>query len=581
MVDFQPVTLNKTMLFLLAKADSIRPVEAYLRKREWDIVVTSNLKEAIINVIQMKPSYFFISYDFPNKKALALGRALEHQTSVIITGEVAKPHTLKAIQDLNVRYKLPPPVTGPAIERLLNRITRDLQNQDAEIQENIKRGTVTKEQENIIKIRSSFMKSGDGDSMIHAGGGIGALLSSMSEDSGPVYSQAAFDASDGGAYSAGGSHSDEDLMGGMSKAAAMFEKAAAEHGAKDDEVPDELPLSELAKLTPEEFAKAMERLKKKSQAQAQKPQADANNSGSQSPSDAASKGQGPQSGEGDDFDEALADQVQKDFERLKRMAIARRQRKYQGAEYGNKNDPAARLRERKEKSGAGERITLLEAGTREAVDKTVLHQSDGDEAVELKNSTRVACIFVESERFRGYLLVAFPEDRSVDMDLIEQMKLKLFSFLKENGEKATDAASMSLKMTEVAFEDWAVEQAEFLKSTMHKGQELAVAFFPDNTRFAELQEQTKLKKYELSIDELRGDLVVEFDLYLHLEKNDKLLLYTPQGKPFYANQKDRLKTKGISNLYINQDSANDLKKYRVQNYLNDKIAEFKNKKKES
>lgn len=537
----------------MSKSDSIRQVEVYLKKREWDVIVTTSLKEAIINVIQLKPSYFFISYDFPNKKALALAKALEHQTSVVITGEVSKPHILRAIQDHKSKYKLPPPITGPAIERLVNRISKDLENQDAEIQESIKRGTVTKEQENIIKIRSSFMKADGNSAMIQTGGGIGALLSTMGEDAGPSYTQSQFDNDDGSYSSSGGSSDLGYESSSAGKANEMFEQAASMHGPQGDEAnPPELPLAELSKMNAEEFAKALDKLRKRRK----------------------------ESGE-EGLDEALAEQVKKDFEKLKRSAIARRQRKYQGAEYGGKADKNRTPRYRQEKSSGDERMTLLETGTHQAVDKTVVQNDDEEqEQHELKQSTRVACILVESERFQGYLLVAFAADRQVDMSLIEQMKSKLFSFLKDNGEKASETESMSLKMTEVEFEDWALEHAEFLKSTSHEGQEIAVAFFPANTKFAELQEQTKIKKYELSIDELRGDLVVEFDLYLHLAVNDKLLLYTPQGRPFYSNQKDRLKTKGVSNLYINQDSKNDLKKYRVQNYLNDKIAEFKKKKQE-
>lgn len=558
LVDFQPVTLNKKMLFLLSKSDSIRQVETYLKKREWEVVITTSLKEAIINVITLKPSYFFISYDFPNKKALALARALEHQTSVVLTGEVAKSQNIKSIQDHSTKYKLPPPISGPAVERVINRITKDLENQDEEIAENIKRGTVTKEQENIIKIRSSFMKEGgDGESYVQTGGGIGALLSSMGGDTGPSYSNDQFDSDDSPTYSSRENTNEQDRAD-QERAAKMFEEAAAHHGDADSDLPPELSLAELSKLTPQDFEAAMEKLKKKSK-KSGRVQADEENG----------------------FDGELEEKVKKDFEKLKRSAIARRQRKYQGSDYGtnDENDPRARIR--KEKTASSEKMTILETGTHEAVDKTLTANSNEGVKAELKTSTRVACIMVESARFQGYLLVAFGNDRVVDMTLIDQMKQKLFSFLKDNGEKASENESMDLKMTEVGFEDWALEHAEFLKSTSHQGQEIAVAFFPSTTKFAALQEQTKLKKYELSIEELRGDLIVEFDLYLHLEVNDKLLLYTPQGRPFYSTQKDRLKTKGISNLYINQESANDLKKYRVQNYLNDKIAEFKNKKKES
>jgi hypothetical protein len=62
-----------------------------------------------------------------------------------------------------------------------------------------------------------------------------------------------------------------------------------------------------------------------------------------------------------------------------------------------------------------------------------------------------------------------------------------------------------------------------------------------------------------------------------MEENQKYVRYTAQGGTFYQSQKDRLKEKGVNNLHIRKDSIHDLKRYKAQNYLNDKIAEYKAK----
>lgn len=267
----------------------------------------------------------------------------------------------------------------------------------------------------------------------------------------------------------------------------------------------------------------------------------------------------------------------RNFESLKQAEIERRQSHNQGAVYShseNSKDLIAQgAREKRNKN-----MTLIETGTNVAVDSTFVKQRKTSLLNRTVNkTTKVSCILVESQKFKGYLLVSFSAERDVDLVLLDQMKQKLIQFLNTNGEGAKDTELMDLKMSEVAFEDWAIDQAEFLKNSNHRGQDVSVAFFPANQEFEELKERTQLKKFELSLDELRGDLVVEFDLHMYLETNKKLLLYTEQGRTFYKNQKDRLTEKGMSKLYISPESKNDLKKYRVQNYLNDKIEEFKRK----
>ena len=48
---------------------------------------------------------------------------------------------------------------------------------------------------------------------------------------------------------------------------------------------------------------------------------------------------------------------------------------------------------------------------------------------------------------------------------------------------------------------------------------------------------------------------------------------------FYTDQKGRLKDKGVVHMHLKKDSAPQVKKYRAQNFLNEKILEFQKKKK--
>lgn len=615
MEELKPLELNKNILFLLSRVDQIPHVEVYLRKRDWNLKLTSSLKEAVAFLVENKPSYFFISYDFPNKKALNIAKspALDQMTNIILTGEVSKPNTLKGIQEFRVKYKLQPPMSGPGIERIINKIVRDLEKQDHDIRESIKKGTLTKDQEKIIKIRSS-QNNQIGDTFIQAGGGIGELLTAMvseeddskelnllnNQASGSLdleekmfeeASSVTFDPQKPAAldlealknYSKNdldlglenlkkinhenGEHFDQQVASNVKnnfnkiknnalqrkqqKSSGSSEKINQLDQMKDifrkaaaralglDENSEDLDLNKLSQLSKDKFKKALDEISKTNKLD-------------------------------------LADDILRNFDYLKQEAIEKQQNKKKSIEYSHAHN-SFNLIPQSTKNKRG-KMTLIETGSHVASDTTFLkqrHQKSFKHIISQKS--KVSCIHIESEAYKGYLLVSYSKERSFDETLIQQMKKKLSEFMKMNGVSIKDNELMTLSMSEVDFEDWAVDQAEFLKNTNHQGEDIAVAFFPDNKDFEELKERTLLKKLEMSIDELRGDLVVEFDLHMYLEKNKKLIKYTEKGRTFYSNQKTRLVEKGMKNLYISPEAKSDLKKYRVQNYLNDKIEEFKKK----
>ena len=132
-----------------------------------------------------------------------------------------------------------------------------------------------------------------------------------------------------------------------------------------------------------------------------------------------------------------------------------------------------------------------------------------------------------------------------------------------------------MQIKEVEFEGWALTQADFLRKSVHDGNEIAMAFFPHKDVSKTLDESASEKMLKMSLDELKEDVALEFDLYIYMPENNKYLLYTPQGKPIQGKQKDRLIEKGVTHMHLRKESVQDVKKYRAQNYLNDKIEAYK------
>lgn len=215
--------------------------------------------------------------------------------------------------------------------------------------------------------------------------------------------------------------------------------------------------------------------------------------------------------------------------------------------------------------------------------------AQGVESVLQKNSTfdlgspqkislvsKATCIIIDSQAFTGYLIAVFGENREVDETFLGEIKTQLFAYLKENGHTVQESELLDLKLNTISFNRWAFQQAEFLKKTIHSDQEVAFAFFPiEKSKLTVKFESSKnISKLKMDINELKANVPLEFDVYLHMESNDKYLLYTPQNFPIYEGQLNRLKSMGISHLHIRKDQSNLVRKYHVQNYLNQKIDDY-------
>jgi hypothetical protein len=219
--------------------------------------------------------------------------------------------------------------------------------------------------------------------------------------------------------------------------------------------------------------------------------------------------------------------------------------------------------------------SLIIRGAQQALDETVIVRDNLEKYQELESSSHCACIIVESQKFKGYLVAALGKNRKIDTTFMDMIKQRLFAFLKAHGEISKEDNSMAIKIQEVPFEDWAMEQAQFLRKSIHDGNEIAMAFFPTQETKINLEESASENMLQMDISELKDDTVVEFDLYIYMPENNKYLLYTPEGRTLHGQQRGRLVEKGVQKMHLRKENAGNVKKYRAQNYLNEKITQFR------
>lgn len=234
---------------------------------------------------------------------------------------------------------------------------------------------------------------------------------------------------------------------------------------------------------------------------------------------------------------------------------------------------------RGEKKDSHHRESIVVRGAVEALDSTTVSGAESANG-KIEKASNVACITVESPRFSGYLVTAMGKNRKIDQAFIETLKHRLFLFLKSNGETPSEEDALGIKINEVEFEDWALEQAEFLRKSIHHGDEVAMAFFPFTEVAVKFENSVDEKMMKISLNEFQDDVTVDFDLFIYLPVNNKYLLYTPQGETFKKEQKGRLAEKGVTHMHLKKENLTEVKKYRAQNYLNGKIEGFHTKRRQ-
>ena len=218
--------------------------------------------------------------------------------------------------------------------------------------------------------------------------------------------------------------------------------------------------------------------------------------------------------------------------------------------------------------------SIILKGSREALEQSTVRGNDLDAIQKLEIDNEVNCILIDSPKFSGYLLTAMARNTPMKDDFIKLVHERLFKFLIANGEEISDQKNMNLQLKQVPFEDWAIEQAEFLCKSHHNKKEVAMAFFPHKDVFTKVTESASEEMCSVEVSSLEADVPVKCNIYIYLANNQKYILYTPEGSKIYTKQLEKLSREGISHVHILKHEVDEFNAYRAQNYLNNKIGQF-------
>jgi hypothetical protein len=498
--------------------------EVFLKNRGWTVASGCDFRALIMYLVTKSPTYLFISADHPNKKARLLPKLLAQTFPVVSIpfAETNTMETLKTLEAMGQQYHLPAPASGPAIQRIIKKIIKD-QSSSIDFKK-------LEEEISVQNIKGEQPTGETPGEFIPSSESAKSLLKELLGK-------------------------DSDLM--------LFknERNSSEFIKSDDQDP---------KNDPQNLTQTEESSKESSEYVTSEASSEKLNSLNVIKND------------------KIKNQNKSNQQQEKQVAKDRSQRKNQSLTSETKSalvtsktklnqSSQQKVTDQKKiikQNDSKKTETLIIEGTTQALEDSVIKVEEPSVAKKVEKATNVACITVDSERFKGYLVAAMGKDRIVDEDLLDQIKKRLFQFLKSNGETLAESENMEIKIKEVDFQPWALKQAEFLRKSVHKGDEIAVAFFPNKNPDAKVEDSAENHMAKLSLSDIKTDVPLDFETYVHLQANNKYIKYTSQGSSLQKEQKDRLNAKGVNNLHIRRDSIHEFKKYKAQQFLNDKIEEY-------
>lgn len=148
---------NKTTLFFVKNRNhQFSPVEKFLTKRGYNVIVETDVKTGLDRIMETNPEYIFLAWDHINENVRAMPKTIYQSC----TGQIV-PFIMSTQRDQilhletsGFEHKLYPPLSGPAVIRLIQKQEKKSQAFD---QINTKKSSATaKKESEMIQVKSFF-----------------------------------------------------------------------------------------------------------------------------------------------------------------------------------------------------------------------------------------------------------------------------------------------------------------------------------------------------------------------------------------------------------------------------------------
>ena len=146
---------KKVLLFISHQPDAIKVAGSFLSKRNFSVHVEAEIKDALVQIFEIKPDFIFIAWDHPDKKVTLLPKILANSTASIVVPFINKntKDSIFKIDQCPYTPKLYPPLSGPSVERLILKATKE----DADYLEKVNKfKTKTAKHDEIMAIQKNL-----------------------------------------------------------------------------------------------------------------------------------------------------------------------------------------------------------------------------------------------------------------------------------------------------------------------------------------------------------------------------------------------------------------------------------------
>lgn len=150
---------KKILYFIKTEKQNLQAIEAFLSKRNFVVHMQSDVKEALIQIIELQPDFVFVAWNHENQRVTQIPALISQAGSCVVVPYIMA-NTKEAVRKLNICQlspKLFPPISGPAIERLI------LKYEKQNLLENTQRSSLIhkekKSSEELIRIKSSLVEN--------------------------------------------------------------------------------------------------------------------------------------------------------------------------------------------------------------------------------------------------------------------------------------------------------------------------------------------------------------------------------------------------------------------------------------
>ncbi len=143
----------KLLFFVSSPKQDLKAVSGFLSKRNFKVQTETDVRDALMKIIELQPDFVFLAWDHTDKKIVNLPVLIQQASAAAVVPFITtntNEAIIKFSSNCPLSPKLFPPMSGPAVERLVQKTSRDDIDQAAK-QEKIRSQLKTKEDLKILQ----------------------------------------------------------------------------------------------------------------------------------------------------------------------------------------------------------------------------------------------------------------------------------------------------------------------------------------------------------------------------------------------------------------------------------------------